>query len=325
METGLTRAAQNQARTKLRGFAFWHEQRRGCPATLHYRVDFPQLLIALTGLEADVTLEQVLHINATALKQLSKVGYMRARKAQVVHEFVDYAEVLRVWGMTCGVCGKTILRPLGRTPDALAFAYLLSPTQEGSHTRQHLRPVHVACAAPIRAGEDSAQLFYGKQSELSYGKTTERLTVREPNLLPPATLLSYGKQFLPYRTKITTEITTEITSSSAPPRAMTKDVQALYCALTGNVWRAQDEEVATQFQGADLRKVELALLETMMQTTHKRIYSFKYFVPRLQQWLAVQLLDVSLDTLLVMRRHRWQQQQEGAVARGQMSEETHQT
>ena len=213
-ETGLTRAEQNKARMKLRGLAFWQEQQRGVTATLHYRVDFPLLTAALAGQDADVTLEQVLAACATTLKQLSKTSYMRARKAQAVAEFVDFTAVLRAGGMTCGICGQPILRPLGLNPVSLTIAYLLPLTQGGSHTWQNLHPVHVACAAPKSAEENHAQLSYGKQTELSYGKRTGCLTVSKPVVLPQDDQLSYRKTTLPYRTKITTEITTEITSSS---------------------------------------------------------------------------------------------------------------
>ncbi|MBL8204013.1 MAG: HNH endonuclease [Blastocatellia bacterium] len=311
-ETGLTRTEQNKARARLRGFAFWQEHRRGAPATLHYRVDFEGLATALENQDADVTLEQVLHAYATALKQLSKVGYMRARKAQAVAEFIDYAAVLRAWGMTCGVCGQPILRPLGLKPDALAFDYIVPLGPGGSHTRQNLHPVHVACVTPKNAEETPAQLSYRKHTEFSCGKRTGCLTVSNPVLLPQTDQLSYRKQTLPYRTKITTEITTEITSSSAntraPANAATKQLQALYCALTGNAWRAQDEEIAAAFREADPRKIELALLETLIETKQKKIHCFKYFVPRLQLWLMVELTDLSIETLLAMRRQRWQQQ-----------------
>ena len=90
-------------------------------------------------------------------------------------------------------------------------------------------------------------------------------------------------------------------------------LQTLYCFLTGYAWRAQDEDIAARFREADPRKVELALLETLLETTHKQIYSFKYFVPRLQLWLAVELRDETLDTVLAMRRQRWQQQQVSGV------------
>ncbi len=280
-------------------------------------MDFPLLAAALAGQDADVTLEQVLHTCATAIKQLAKTGYMRARKAQVTAEFVNYAEVLRASGMRCGICGQPIVRPLGLQPDALAFDYIVALGQGGSHTGQNLHPVHVDCATPKNAGATPVQFSYGKKTDLSYRKETSCLTVRNPVVLPPADRFSYGKTTLPYRTKITSEITTEITSSSvqarAPAPTATKQLQALYCVLTGNAWRAQDEEIAADFREADPRKIELALLETLLETKQPHIHAFKYFVPRLQLWLAVELMDVTIDTLLAMRRHRWQQQQVSGV------------
>ncbi len=312
-ETGLTRTEQTKARAKLRSFAFWQEKKRGVPATLYYRVDFPLLTTALEGQSADVTLEQVLHACDVTLKQLSKAGYMRARKAKVVYEFVDYAEVLRSRGMTCGVCGQNIVRPLGSQPGGLAFDYILALTQGGSHTYKNLQPIHVACVASKSAGLRASQLSYGKQAESSYGKTTGRLTVSKPVRLPQADKSSYAKRTLPYRTEITTETTTEITSSSsntrAPANAATKKLQALYCALTGNAWQEQDEKAAAKFQDTDPRKIELALLETLIETTQPEIHRLSYFVPRLQLWLSVQLCDETINTMLEMRRQRWERRQ----------------
>jgi len=46
-ETFLTRSEQELARKYLRTQPFWHEERRGCPAKLYFRVDFQTLLKAL--------------------------------------------------------------------------------------------------------------------------------------------------------------------------------------------------------------------------------------------------------------------------------------
>ncbi len=46
-ETGLTRREQETARKRLRATDFWHEELRGMPARLHFRVDFEALAAAL--------------------------------------------------------------------------------------------------------------------------------------------------------------------------------------------------------------------------------------------------------------------------------------
>lgn len=46
-ETGLTRAEQDGARKRLRALGFWHEERRGVPAQLHFRIDLAALEKAL--------------------------------------------------------------------------------------------------------------------------------------------------------------------------------------------------------------------------------------------------------------------------------------
>lgn len=165
-ETGLTRAEQAKARAQLRRFAFWQEQRRGVPATLYYRVDLPLLTAALES-PPDVTLEQVLRTCATALQRLSKTGYMRAHRANVGPEFVDYAAVLQTCGMICGVCQQPIIRALGALPGCLTFAYRLSLSQGGGHTLANLHPAHVACATPKSTDASPAQICYRKKSEMS--------------------------------------------------------------------------------------------------------------------------------------------------------------
>ena len=174
-ETGLTRTEQANARVRLRNFAFWQEQKRGMPATLYYRVDFQMLAAALKDKAGEVSLDQVLHAWAVALKHLSQTGYMRARKARAVGEFVDYAEVLRLHGMTCGVCGQPIVCPPGPKPDCLAFDYIVALAQGGSHIDKNLHPVHVECIAPKSLGL--------APSQLSYPKLTSRLAVSQPVLL----------------------------------------------------------------------------------------------------------------------------------------------
>ena len=46
-ETALSRHEVEHARLVLRGFSFWKEERRGMPATVHFRVDLDALFAAL--------------------------------------------------------------------------------------------------------------------------------------------------------------------------------------------------------------------------------------------------------------------------------------
>ena len=50
---GLGRWEQETARRRLRGTGFWHEERRGVPARLYFRVDFAGLNAALRRLYPD--------------------------------------------------------------------------------------------------------------------------------------------------------------------------------------------------------------------------------------------------------------------------------
>ena len=206
-EVFLNRTEQANARQKLRVFAFWQEKKRGVPGKLYYRVDLDLLADALNGEYAEVTLEQVLTECARSLKQLSRAGYMRATKAKVVLEKVDYAEVLKSKGMLCGICRKKIIRPVGQKPGFLVFDHILPIIKNGSHTFKNLQPAHFECNARKYDSLGDSQFAYRKQTENAYRKQTCPLPVSKLVRLPQANLSASSKQTLPYRTETTTETT----------------------------------------------------------------------------------------------------------------------
>lgn len=130
----------------------------------------------------------------------------------------------------------------------------------------------------------------------------------------PTSLRKSAKHSLQRLQHDTTSKTTTISSTRAraqqKPMKIFPAVRQLYCSLTGNAWRAHDEKAARSFTNADPRKIELAIIETMLQTEQLKIHSFGYFVPRLQQWLSTDLADESINTVLQMRRQTWQQRRE---------------
>lgn len=206
-ELGLTRTDQENARQKLRRFDFWQEEKRGVPATLHYRVDLDLLTAALSGQYADVTLEQVITLYAATLKQLSKAGYMRARKAKAIYEYVDYAEVLQFKGMSCGICGKKIIRPIGQKPNFLTFDHIIALGKGGSHTFKNLQPVHVGCSTNKNTGLNNFQSAYTKPTESAYTKPANRLTRNQQVGLRKPDKSAYTNPTLPYKAENTQVIT----------------------------------------------------------------------------------------------------------------------
>lgn len=146
-ETGLTRTEQEKARRALKSAGFLEEARKGLPAKLYYRVNLDAVAAALGGRMKPVSLDEVLDIYKAALNSLSKTGYMRAVKAGVKAEKVDYAEVLRVKGMVCGCCGEVITKGPGQSSDSLAFDHKMPIAKGGDHTPDNLQPTHFKCNA----------------------------------------------------------------------------------------------------------------------------------------------------------------------------------
>jgi 5-methylcytosine-specific restriction endonuclease McrA len=199
-ETGMTRREQEHARSALRQTTFWEEQRRGAPAQLYYRIVPQNLLACLSPEQPPVTLEQILQ-EGTRLRQLSKAGYMRACKAGVHAEFVQYATVLRTYGLRCGICGDPIRSGLGNHGECLVFDHLVSIFAGGPHTLDNLRPAHGRCngrkgpGTTRTASNDTSLLTI---SNLDKGRSRSNkaslLTLSKLDCLDKANLSAYPKQ-----------------------------------------------------------------------------------------------------------------------------------
>lgn len=190
-ETGLTRAEQEKCRRALKAAGVLEEVRKGLPAKLFYRVNLEAVAAALKGDMKVVSLDEVLETYSAALKSLSKTGYMRAMKAGVEAEKVDYADVLQLRGMVCGCCGEAITRGPGRTATSLAFDHKTPISKGGAHVLDNLQPAHFKCNT-IKGASDEENKF----------------------ALPEQTSLIRGSEQDGYQQADITEITTEITSSS---------------------------------------------------------------------------------------------------------------
>jgi hypothetical protein len=80
----------------------------------------------------------------------------------------------------------------------------------------------------------------------------------------------------------------------------------LYSDYTHNRWKLHDDEGGHQFNEADPRYVEIGILNTLLRFKGKRINSFKYFVPEIEEALAVKLADETLGIMLKRRRQQWE-------------------
>jgi hypothetical protein len=73
-----------------------------------------------------------------------------------------------------------------------------------------------------------------------------------------------------------------------------------------NKWKAGDDRAGEQFNQADLRLVELGILHTLLRTERKRIHSFAYFVPEIEETIAVPLDAETIDIMLRRRREQYE-------------------
>lgn len=207
-ETGLRRSEQETARRRLRASAFWHEELRGVPARLYYRIDYEALLAALLGEDKEVTVEEVIKIYGSVLRALSKTGYMRASKLKdITAEYVDYAKVLKKHGMVCGICHEIITKTIGKKAECLCFDHIDPLNAGGSHVFDNLQPAHSRCNS-IKS-DTGFQLAYPKPTSRIEDQPTSGISENQQDALAAADLPPSDKP-----TILITETTTEITSET---------------------------------------------------------------------------------------------------------------
>lgn len=192
-ETGMSRREQEKARATLRNTNFWMEDKKGVPATMYYKIDLERLYEALSGGLIDVTIDQVLVNQKATLISLSRVGLMRAKKIGVEAEYVDYTEVLKKYGMLCGICGDAITRGVGQFDGALTFDHKKPLAEGGEHKFDNLQPAHIGCnsskggsSSPLSLDKlDSLKKAnktpYSKRTTLYNAENTSETTYPEPD------------------------------------------------------------------------------------------------------------------------------------------------
>jgi hypothetical protein len=83
------------------------------------------------------------------------------------------------------------------------------------------------------------------------------------------------------------------------------DIITRYRAMTGNRWKPADDRAAARYNQTDIRLVEIGMLYTVLRTKAKKINSFAYFIPEIEEVLAVKLGEETIDALLKHRRNQW--------------------
>lgn len=84
------------------------------------------------------------------------------------------------------------------------------------------------------------------------------------------------------------------------------NIVMMYKQYTGGRWKPHCDYAAEQFNSADIRYVEIGILNTLLKFKGKKINSFRYFVPEIEEALAVKLGDETLDIMLKRRREQWE-------------------
>ncbi len=230
-ETGMTRYEQERARDKLRCTSFWKEEKRGIPAKLFFRIDDVELMSALQGAKRQVTIDDVLNHSKSNLTGLSKVSLMRANKAGVKSEYVDYSIVLKEHGMHCHICNNLITSTIGQTQESLCFDHVIPITLGGSHTYDNIKPAHAKCNGSkggvlIDSSIDSKDAYskHAGNNKDAYSKQTGLLSVDEQAILHETSSSVYSKHAnTENTTENTTEITTEIKDIVGKPKKQKND------------------------------------------------------------------------------------------------------
>lgn len=166
-ETGMTRSEQEKARRALKSIGVLHEIRKGIPAKLYFKVDTEKLESLLYGTIEAVPIDVVIENYSATISKLSKAGYMRAIKAGVKADNVDYVEVLKSKGMVCGICKKQIKLGPGRTKESLSFDHIKPICKGGDHVLDNIQPSHFSCNSAKSGNDvltdDSSMLIQSKQ------------------------------------------------------------------------------------------------------------------------------------------------------------------
>ncbi len=80
------------------------------------------------------------------------------------------------------------------------------------------------------------------------------------------------------------------------------DIIMLYKNLTGRRWTAADDRVGAKFNNVDRRTIELGMIQTYIQAKGRKINSFKYFVPEIENIIDAKFDRENLDIYLKSRR-----------------------
>jgi hypothetical protein len=83
------------------------------------------------------------------------------------------------------------------------------------------------------------------------------------------------------------------------------DIVMSYRELTGNKWRPADDVTSRPYWDTDRRLIECGIINTLLKTKQSKINSFAYFVPEIQEALAIPYGEEAIEAMHRRRRSQW--------------------
>lgn len=182
-EIGISRNEQTRIRKQLMSLGVITELKKGIPCKIHFSVNIEALNALLDNGPAMLTIDQVLAAHGGELASLSKAAMMRARRYGQAAQYIAYADVLKMHGMSCHCCKEPILMGLGSKDRCLTFDYLTPLEQGGEYSLSNFRASHMACSENL-----------AKERNVSYSKETISLKPKEQSLLHQEQAGVYSKE-----------------------------------------------------------------------------------------------------------------------------------
>ena len=184
-ETGVTRYELERVRRVLSGIGVLEEKRKGIPAKMFFRVNEQKLYESLLGYFKPLSMEEIISSCAAVFKSISRAGYMRAVKAGVHAEMVDYQEVFVASKGLCDLCGTQLACGPGQLPNDMQFDHIEEIQDNGPHVFSNIRAVHQGCHAQKTAQRQFAvpqqTSLLPESEQVCYAKAGRRATPKQSN------------------------------------------------------------------------------------------------------------------------------------------------
>jgi hypothetical protein len=85
-----------------------------------------------------------------------------------------------------------------------------------------------------------------------------------------------------------------------------EDIIMLYRNYTSNAWKPHDDTAGKEHNDTDIRIIEIGIINTMLNFKGRRINSFKYFLPEIEELQMSKLGEETVQIMLKRRRQQWE-------------------